>query len=159
MATKDKLCKEEEVFCQSVLLGKSASAAFRIAFPERAQRVTEKSLGMMASALRRKEKIAARIEELKTIDSIATARGIWSKEDRLRMLEDIARNTYVPGDLASLKLCVSAVEAAARIAGDAVQKLDVNINDARINYSFNILQSLANTIEGQIVSEETKQLE
>lgn len=81
----DMLNHNQEQFAQFVADGKSQADAYRLAYPASVN-WTEASLYSKASTLMSREKVKARVSELRS--KLADA-ALWSREDSVRALLDV----------------------------------------------------------------------
>ncbi len=149
-----KITKEMEVFISAMIEKRTAIDAYCLAYPAKAQSQSRKTLSVSAHKLKNRDDIKKRISSGESLVAIAKDRTKWTKEKRLELIEDIVTSAFAANDY---KVCLQGIELAGKMCGDMTTKIEMEVS--AVNYQFNILQSLAHTIEGQIIEAEPKQLE
>jgi phage terminase small subunit len=128
------LTAKQEKFVQGIIEGKSQAEAYRSAYPN--QKMSDKTIWEKASTLMRKDKVVARLNELREQMMKPT---IMSAQERLELLTRIAKGEepekiaqIVEGEVveyevpASLKSRQSAIDIMNKMTGEYTQKVEAS---------------------------------
>ena len=133
---EDVLTANQEKFVQGIIEGKSQAEAYRSAYPN--QKMSDKTIWEKASALMHKDKVVARLAELR--EQMMTP-SIMSAQERLALLTRIAKGEehevvvrFVDGERceiivpASLKTRQTAIDLMNKMTGEYTTKVEADVN-------------------------------
>lgn len=134
------LTANQEKFVQGIIDGMSQADAYRSAYPN--QKMSDKTIWEKASALMRKDKVVARLAELREQMMKPT---IMSAQERLELLTRIAKGEeheiivrYVDGERmefdvpASLKTRQNAIDLMNKMTGEYTTKIEGELSVKRL---------------------------
>lgn len=109
-----------EIFAQQIVAGKKIYEAYQEAFPK-SKEWKMSALKPQASRLLHTQEVADRIKELK---DIAAGDAVMSREDRMRMLTEIARDPTH-----QMRSRLNAIDTLNKMTGEYVKKTEVTVNN------------------------------
>jgi len=134
------LTANQEKFVQGIIDGKSQAEAYRSAYPN--QKMSDKTIWEKASTLMRKDKVVARLNELR---EQMMKPSIMSAQERLELLTRIAKGEehervmrIVDGEMveievpASIKTRQTAIDLMNKMTGEYTTKIEGDLNVKRL---------------------------